>query len=244
MSQTLAWILAAGLAMSLVSLSGSLTLVLPQNVFERVVPPLVGLAAGSLLGGALFHLLPEAVAELGNTSGVYGLAAAGIFGFLVLEQFLQWNHRRVNSARRPVGVLVLIADALHNFIDGLAIGTAFVLDLRLGVVTWLVIAAHEVPQELGDFGILVQSGWSRRSALLYNLVSSVTCPLGALLAYAASPALNVAYLLPLAAGNFLYLALADLIPEFADVPTAGKRVLQTSAVAAGMLLLWALASGL
>jgi zinc and cadmium transporter len=163
---TLVWVLAAGLSMALLALSGSLTLLLSERTFKQLVLPLVALAAGSLVGGALFHLLPQAVASLGNRLAVYGWLAAGLFGFLLLEQYLHWHHcHRPLGAHRPLGYLILVADALHNLIGGLAIGAAFVTDTRLGVVTWLVAAAHEVPQELGDFGILVHSGWSRRSAL-------------------------------------------------------------------------------
>lgn len=162
---TLAWVVTASTAMALIALSGSITLLLPGPVFSRVVLPLVALAAGSLLGGALFHLLPEAVTLLGNDLGTYGWAAGGVVTFLVLEQFLHWHHcHRPAAAHRPMGYLILVADGFHNVIDGLAIGAAFTAGTRLGLVTWLVLAAHEVPQELGDFGILIHEGWGRRAA--------------------------------------------------------------------------------
>src|SRR5690606_30626874 len=145
---TLVWIVAAGVAMALLALSGSLTLILPERLFRQVVLPLVALAAGSLFGGAVFHLLPESVAEFGNTLSVYAWLAAGLLAFLVLEQVLHWHHcHRSVTAHRPLGHLILLADGLHNLIGGLAIGAAFVVDVRLGIVTWLVAAAHEIPQE-------------------------------------------------------------------------------------------------
>jgi zinc and cadmium transporter len=210
--------------MSVLALSGSLTLVLPDRVFNRVVHPLVALAAGSLLGGALFHMLPESVAALGNTLTVYAWLAAGLLSFLVLEQFLHWHHcHKPVAVHRPLGYLILVADGLHNLIGGLAVGSAFVVDVRLGVVTWLVAAAHEIPQELGDFGILVHSGWSRASALGYNLASALTFLVGALVAYALSSHVEVALLIPFATGNFIYIALVDLVPELTTTPAAHEK---------------------
>lgn len=239
---TLVWIVAAGVAMALLALSGSLTLILPERLFRQVVLPLVALAAGSLFGGAVFHLLPESVAEFGNTLSVYAWLAAGLLAFLVLEQVLHWHHcHRSVTAHRPLGHLILLADGLHNLIGGLAIGAAFVVDVRLGIVTWLVAAAHEIPQELGDFGILIHSGWSRRSALAWNLVSAATVLVGALAAYFLSGHLDVAVLLPFAAGNFIYIALADLVPELTTPPAAHQKAIHTLGFAAGLGILYAVA---
>jgi zinc and cadmium transporter len=235
---TLAWILAASTAMALIALSGSITLALPAPVFSRIVLPLVALAAGSLLGGALFHLLPEAVTLLGNNLGVYGWVAAGVVTFFVLEQYLHWHHcHRPPAAHRPLGYLILIADGLHNLIDGLAIGAAFTVSSELGVVTWLVLAAHEVPQELGDFGILIHAGWTRRAALAFNLASGSTVILGALAAWAMAGHADIAVLLPFAAGNFAYIALADLVPELTTAPAPHEKITLTGGFAAGLLLL-------
>ncbi|MEW2382501.1 ZIP family metal transporter [Micromonospora sp. NPDC047707] len=239
---TLAWIIVAGTAMTLLALSGSLTLVLPERIFERIVLPLVALAAGSLLGGALFHLLPQSVARLGNDLAVYTWLAAGVLAFLVLEQFLHWHHcHRPPGAHRPVGYLILIADALHNLIGGLAIGAAFVTDVRLGIVTWLIAAAHEIPQEMGDFGILVHSGWSRRRALVWNLISASAVLVGAVAAYGLAGRLDVAVLVPFAAGNFIYIALADLVPELTTRPAAHDKTIHTIGFFAGLALLWGVA---
>ncbi len=144
---TLGWIVVSGLLMSALALVGSLTVVLPERLFNRLILPLVALAAGSLIGGALFHMLPESVDALGNTLTVYGWLAGGLFTLFVLEQYLQWHHcHRPVADHRPLGVLILVADGLHNLADGLAVGAAFVLDTRVGMVTWLVAVAHEVPQ--------------------------------------------------------------------------------------------------
>ena len=239
---TLAWIIAAGAAMTVLAMSGSLTLVLPQRLFNKIVLPLVALAAGSLLGGALFHMLPESVEALGNTMTVYVWVAAGLLTFLILEQYLHWHHcHRPVAAHRPLGYLILLADGLHNLIGGLAIGAAFIADTRLGIVTWLVAAAHEIPQELGDFGILVHAGWSRARALAWNVTSAATILIGGLAAYTLADHLDTAVLIPFAAGNFIYIALADLVPELTTTPAAHDKAIHTIGFAAGLALLYAVA---
>jgi zinc and cadmium transporter len=236
------WITVAGVAMAAIALVGSVTLVLSEAALKRLLLPLVALAAGSLLGGALFHLLPEAVAQLGNELDVYVAVVAGLVVFFLLEQFLHWHHcHQPVSRHRPVGYLILLADGVHNLIGGLAVGGAFVVDVELGLVAWLVAAAHEVPQELGDFGILVHSGWSRRAALLFNLASGLTFLVGAWIAYALSGALDVALLLPFAAGNFLYIAVSDLLPQLRS-EALGEELVQFAAFCTGLLLLGVLAA--
>jgi zinc and cadmium transporter len=240
---TLGWILVSGLAMSLLALSGSITLALPAKTFDRVVMPLVALAAGSLLGGALFHMLPSSIDQLGNELAVYGGLAGGLFAFFVLEQYLHWHHcHRSLSRHQPLGYMILVADGVHNFVGGLAVGAAFVVDTRLGWVTWLVAAAHEVPQELGDFGILVHSGWSRLAALSYNVLSALTFLLGALVAYGAAATVDVTLLLPFAAGSFVYIALADLVPELTTSPSPHDKAVLAVGFATGLLLLFGVAA--
>jgi zinc and cadmium transporter len=238
---TLPLIVVFGLAMSAIALVGSATLILPERTFSRVVLPLVALAAGSLLGGTFFHLLPESVERLGNGIDVYAGLAGGFLAFFVLEQFLHWHHcHQPVSRHKPVGYLVLLADGLHNLLGGLAVGGAFVIDTELGIVTWAVAAAHEVPQELGDFGILVNSGWSRRSALAFNFASALTFPLGGAIAYALSGDIDVAWLIPFAAGNFLYIGATDLIPQLrAREPR--DQLIQFGAFMAGLGLLLGIA---
>jgi zinc and cadmium transporter len=211
---TLGWIIVFGLAMSALALVGGVTILLPEPTLARLLLPLVALAAGALLGGAFFHMLPTAVSELGNELLVYVWLVAGFLAFFLLEQYLHWHHCHVPvSEHAPLGYLILIADGLHNLLGGLAVGATFTIDLRVGVVTWLIAAAHEVPQELGDFGILVHSGWKTRSALVFNVASGLTFLVGGLVAFAISEAVEVGFLLPFAAGNFVYIAAVDLIPQ-------------------------------
>jgi zinc and cadmium transporter len=249
---TLGWIVVFGLAMSALALVGGLTTVLSERALARILMPLVALAAGSLLGGAFFHMLPEAVERSGNELSVYVWLVAGFAVFFLLEQYLHWHHcHRPVSEHAPLGYLILLADGLHNFLGGLAVGAAFVVDLRVGIVTWLVAAAHEVPQELGDFGILVHSGWKTRSALAYNVASALTFLVGGLVAYALSDTVDVAFLLPFAAGNFIYIAAADLVPQITSpvaCVTPNERTLvlrekleQTLAFALGVAALFAAA---
>jgi zinc and cadmium transporter len=236
---TLAWIVAAGIGMSSLALVGTVTVFMPHDRLERILLPMVGLAAGSLLGGAVFHMLPEAIDVIGNRLGVYLAFVAGFLVFFVLEQFLHWHHchRADHTTHRPLGYLILLADGLHNFIGGLAVGGAFVVDIRVGIVAWLVAAAHEIPQELGDFGVLVHSGWQRRSALAWNFASALTFLVGSLIAYGMAEHVEVAYLLPFAAGNFVYIAAADLLPEITAEERTRDKLETTATFVAGLAIL-------
>lgn len=218
--ESLTAILVFGIAMSLIALVGGVFLWLGESRVNRLVLPLVALSSGSLIGGALFHLLPGGVERMGNDMTVYVWVAAGFLSFLVLEQTLYWHHchRPAHDHHKPVGVLLLIGDSVHNFIGGLAIGAAFVADVRLGVLAWTAAAMHELPQELGDFGVLVHSGWPPKKALAANFATALTFPLGGVLAWASSSVMDMNFLLPFAAGNFLYIGAADLVPQFREGP--------------------------
>lgn len=239
-------ILLGGVAMSLIALVGSVTLVLGRAVLERLMLPLVAFAAGSLLGGAFFHMLPTALLAR-PPSVAFAWTAVGFSVFLALEQFLHWHHcHRASSGchERPVAPLtwlILIGDGLHNLLGGMAVGGVFLVDVRLGVAAWLAAAAHEVPQELGDFAVLVHGGWSHARALLLNLASGLLFLVGGLLVYAASLAVDVGILVPVAAGNFLYIGASDLVPEVNRPRTVGAGLLHILAFAVGLVLLALLA---
>lgn len=241
MDPTLLWILASGVLMAAIAMVGSATLVLPERTLHRILLPLVAFAAGSLLGGAFFHMLPVALGAGMSDIAAYGLVLAGFAAFFALEQFLHWHHchRAGASCRKPLGYLILVGDGLHNFLGGLAVAGTFLIDIRLGIIAWLAAAAHEVPQELGDFGVLVHSGWQKGHALLYNVLSALTFLAGGLAAYAASFRLDVSFLVPLAAGNFIYIAAADLIPEVKAHADASANVAHFSAFALGLAFMLA-----
>jgi zinc and cadmium transporter len=200
--------------MSAIALVGGLTTMLSPAALDKLLLPLVSLAAGTLLGGAFFHMIPGGTAALNPlVAGIW--LVAGFMTFLALEQFLNWHqaHRIAVRTRRPQAYLIIIGDAIHNFIGGLSIASTFLINPQAGMVAWLAAAAHEVPQELGDFGILVHGGFPRRRALFWNLISALTFPIGALLAYLASQQLEVSGLVLFGAGNFIYIAASDLVPE-------------------------------
>lgn len=238
----LAAIVIFGLIMSAIALVGSVTLVLKESTLKRLLLPLVAFASGSLIGGALFHMIPAAVESMNGSFRIFLWVAAGFIVFLLLEQILQWHHchRTVSEHRRPIGHLILVADGLHNLIGGMSIGALFIADFRLGLTAWLAAVAHEIPQELGDFGVLVHGGWEKRRALLFNLLSGLTFPIGGLIVYAASFDLKMDFLIPFAAGNFLYIGAVDLIPEFKGAAGSRPNLIATFAWMVGMAVLLAL----
>jgi zinc and cadmium transporter len=200
--------------MSAIALVGGITTLLRPERLDRLLLPFVSVAAGTLLGGAFFHMIPEGMAAMGPRAAALWIVA-GFTSFLGLEQFLHWHqsHRTTVPERAPVTYLILIGDAIHNFIGGLGVASTFLISPQAGVIAWIAAAAHEIPQELGDFAILVHGGFPRRRALLWNLFSALTFPVGGLLAYAASRSSDVSGLVLFGAGNFVYIAASDLVPE-------------------------------
>jgi zinc and cadmium transporter len=238
---SLLWIVGSGLLMSAIALVGSVTLLVGPAALERLLLPLVALAAGSLIGGALFHMIPAALAVAPSADHVWLALLAGFCSFLAIEQLLHWHHCRRAGAHRkqPLTYLILIGDGLHNFVGGLAIAGTFLIDVRLGVTAWLAAAAHEVPQELGDFGALVHGGWSRKRALLFNALSGSTFLLGGLVTYALSFSIDVWFLIPFAAGNFLYIGAVDLVPEVNKAPSTAANLVNFAAFVIGAAAMFA-----
>jgi len=196
---------------------------------------LIPYAIGTLLGAAFFGMIPHALRRLPSES-VLQTVLAGIVLFFVLEKFALWRHchERPCDVHTRAGEMILIGDSLHNFVDGVAIAAAFAGSVPLGVATSMAVIAHEVPQEVGDFAILLESGYTRARALLWNTLSSLAALLGAILAYYTLPFVRwaVPYLLSLSAASFLYIALADLVPGRRS--TGGLRGLVQEMVLIGL----------
>ena len=242
----LAWIVVAGVAMSGIALLGAVTFLLPERVQQRLVLPLVAFSAGSLLGSAFFHMLPAAVLAAGSGLGVWIWVLAGFSLFFAFEQLLHWHrcHHAQGEAASTLPTLIVVGDGLHNLLAGMAVAGTFLVDTRLGIATWLAEAAHELPQELGEYGVLLHGGWSRRKALVWNLLSSLPFLVGGLLTWVASLQIDVAFLVPFAAGNFLYIAASDLVPEVNRHHRLATAALHFAAFAAGVLVLLGIRVGL
>jgi zinc and cadmium transporter len=236
----LAWIILSGLLMSAISAVGIITLLLKETTLKRITLPLVAFSAGSLLGGAFLHMIPESVEGSHSKNAVYLWILVGFSTFFVLEQFMHWHHchrEYSDCVKKPVGYFILFGDGIHNFTDGLAVATAFMVDIRLGITTWIAVAAHEIPQELSDFVVLIHSGWSKSRALLMNWVSALTFLLGSLLAYTASFKFDISFLLPFAAGNFIYIAASDMVPEVNKHRSLVTSFIHFGSLMIGILLL-------
>jgi zinc and cadmium transporter len=230
--------LVAVLAVSLVSLVGILALVAREAFLRRVLPLLVSFAVGALLGDALLHILPELAENEGLTTGISMVVVASIVFFFVLEKFIHLHHQLDSPAHghiHPVAVNNLVGDGVHNFVDGAIIAGAFLVDSRLGLATTAAVALHEIPQEVGDLGVLVHAGLMPRRAVLYNLASALTAVLGAVLALALEGAVGGLErpLLAMSAGAFIYIAGADLIPELHRATDVRTSVMQFVGVIGG-----------
>ncbi|MBN1871017.1 MAG: ZIP family metal transporter [Candidatus Omnitrophica bacterium] len=211
----LMWILLSTTLVSLLSLVGIIGIGLREEVFDRMLILLVGFAAGALIGGAFLHLLPEAMEECGCNS-VFLYALVGFLVFFMMERYLYWRHCHEGKCDvHTFTYLNLLGDGVHNFTDGIIIAASFVADIKLGIVTTLAVILHEIPQELGDFGILVYGGFSRKKALLFNFICGVSAMLGAIFGYVISGLTeNISsFLISFTAGGFIYIAASDLVPE-------------------------------
>lgn len=231
------------IVVSLVSLIGIFFIALKEDVLKRYLFLLISLAVGALLGDAFIHLIPEAFKSIPNTTYLAVIIIAGILVFFVLEKALHWHHHHHHhgkvegvSAIHPVGRMILVSDAVHNFIDGLIIGASYLVSIEVGMATTVAIIFHEIPHEIGDFGVLIHSGYKKAKALWLNFMTAMVAVLGTIIALVMGNVseISTVWLVPLAAGGFIYIALSDLIPEMQKVKRARDSILQLIAIMIGV----------
>jgi zinc and cadmium transporter len=251
-------------------MAAAVFLLLRDHHRNAILPHGISFAIGALLAVAFWGLIPEAFAEI-ESDRFQALSATiltGILGFFVLEKLLIWrhchygdceaygddsqddylahshghSHSHVHNHKKSAGALIILGDSIHNFVDGVLIAAAFLTDVHLGIVTSLAVATHEIPQEVGDFAILLDSGYSRGKALFYNILASLTTVLGGVLAYFSLEDLHdsLPYFLALAASSFIYIAVADLIPSLHTKTDMKSSLQQIALIAAGVFLICSL----
>ena len=252
------WALIAVLCISVISLAGLVTLGMSTTFLKKCLPVLVSLAVGALFGDAIVHLIPHALEEIPDKITVPFFVLLGIVTFFALEKFLRWQHSHdlpgeleIDLAHgghdhnhhpiKPVGPIVLIGDAVHNLLDGVIIGASFLISPEVGIATTIAIALHEIPQEIGDFAILLHAGYSKRKALLFNFCSALASVLGLFCVYMLAEVENLIPILSaLAAGGFIYIAGSDLVPHLHEETTTSKSVQQLVAMLFGICLMFLL----
>ncbi|MFH0855884.1 MAG: ZIP family metal transporter [Candidatus Omnitrophota bacterium] len=211
----LGWILISTFLVSIISLVGIITLAIRDELLHKIIFCFIGFSAGALIGSAFLHILPEAL-EKTNSTAVFSYLISGLTLFFLLERYLHWRHcHDKDCSIHAFTYLNLFGEALHNFIDGIAISASFVISIKLGIATTLAIILHEIPKELGNFGVLIYGGFSRSRALFYNFISALAAIIGALAGYFISDSIHgfSNFIMPLTAGGFIYIAASDLIPE-------------------------------
>jgi zinc and cadmium transporter len=240
----LLWTLAGTALVSVISFVGVVGLSFREKMVRETILVFVALSAGVLIGDAFFHLIPDALAgfAMGGTDALFAYVLAGFVVFFLLEKVVHWRHcHDVGCKVHTFGYMNLAGDAVHNFIDGLIIAAAFVSDVRVGLATVAAIIMHEIPQELGDFGVLVHSGFSKRRAIAMNFLTALVAVAGGVVGIAVSSYASVFAdaLLPIAAGGFLYIAASDLIPEIRAVTDTKKSIATFAAFVLGIAFMWA-----
>lgn len=228
---------------SLISLIGVFTISLKKEFLKKILLTLVAFAAGSLLGAAFFELIPAAIKHGGVE--VISYVFLGLITFFVMEKYIYWHHcHDVNCKKHhhPMTYLNLIGDAIHNFIDGALIAASFAANAPLGLVTTFAIIAHEIPQEIGDFAILIQGGFSRKKALLFNFISALFAVLGVLVTFCFVGSIDnlIPFLLAFAGGGFIYVATADLIPEIHKETNRKNIIIQSVFLVFGVIMMFIL----
>ncbi len=241
---SMVWLYALGSVgiVSLISLIGALTLTLKEERLRKILIYLVGFSAGALFGDAFFHLLPEAAEERGFTLQVSAAVLGGIMLFFIVEKVIHWRHCHLPITKEhahPFAFMNLIGDAVHNFLDGIIIGVSYLASVPVGIATTIAVVLHEIPQEIADIGVLIHGGFSRGRALWFNFLTSLAAVAGTVLALMLGTSFEGAssVLVPLAAGGFIYIAGADLIPELHKETETKKSVIQVIIIMLGFAVM-------
>lgn len=233
-------VILATFVVSLISLIGIFTISASKKFLSKITIFLVSFSAGTMMGGAFLHLLPEA-AENFSTKDLNLIVLFSFVSFLLIEKALHWRHcHKQNCSVHSFGYVNIVGDGVHNLIDGLIIAASFVTSPALGVTTTIAIMFHEIPQEIGDYGVLIHAGFSRKKAIVFNFLSAITSIGGGVLGYLAAGKIDwlANALIPFAAGGFLYIAASDLIPEIRKEKQIKKSVANLALFAAGIVLLY------
>jgi len=240
MEQTLLFILISVFIVSLISFVGVVTFAVRKSRLERLLFFFVSFATGAMFGGAFLHMLPEATEEGG--AGVISFVIVGIMAFFIIERFLCWQHchKKPYCKVHTFAYMNLVGDGVHNFIDGVVIGTSYLVSTQLGVATTIAIVLHEIPQELGDFAVLLYGGFGKEKALALNFLTALTAVLGALAAFYVMPLFEsyIPLLLAFAAGGFVYIAGSDLVPELRKESDLRSSFLAMLFMLIGVGVLW------
>jgi zinc and cadmium transporter len=245
---TVVWLysLVSVILVSLISLIGVLAFSLKEENLKKILLYLVSFSAGGLFGHAFIHMIPEAVGENGFGLQVSLYILIGIITSFIVEKFLQWRHCHIpTSEEHPhsFAYMNLFGDAVHNFIDGLIIGGSYLANIPLGIATTLAVVFHEIPQEIGDFGVLIYGGFNKSRAIFLNFSTALTAIFGTIVALSVGFLIQdfIPFLIPFAAGNFIYIAGSDLIPELRkEEPGFLRSALQLTAFVLGVLMLFSL----
>ncbi len=252
MANVILYTLLSVFIVSLASFVGILSVSAKVTKKHKVLLFLVSLSAGTLFGGAFLHLLPETIQDQGYTLLVSGMIIAGIITFFILEKIVHWHHCHTHffgpkkhthpNDKQHIGVLNMIGDGVHNFLDGLVIAGSYLINIPTGIATTIAVIIHELPQEFADFGVLIYSGFSTKKALFLNFLSALTAVLGALvgLFFASHSEWFLRIILPFAAGGFLYIAGSNLIPELHKESEIDDSIWHVFALLLGIALMYAL----
>jgi zinc and cadmium transporter len=218
------WIMGASVIIALLGFAGVFSFWVSKKNMDKILHLLVAFAAGTLLGGAFFHLLPESMEGM-EARLVLGLVLAGFVFFTVIESYFHW-HRCKECDIHPFSYMIVVGDAIHNFLCGVSLAASFFAGINVGIATTIAVIAHELPQQLGIFGVLVKGGFKKNKAILYSFASQSTVILGALAGFYLSTLSNsiIPFLIPFAAGNFIYIAASDLVPEMHKTEGMNKLV--------------------